>query len=44
MNEDYEESKLRRLAPVLGGVAVLMVLGVLGYAAVNSLGGTAPPQ
>ena len=44
MSEDYEESKLRRLAPVLGGIAVLMVLGVLGYAAVNSLGGTAPPQ
>ncbi|MEM7469042.1 MAG: TonB family protein [Pseudomonadota bacterium] len=44
MNEEDEDSKLKNLLPVFGGIGVLLVFGALGYAAINSLGGTAPPE
>ena len=44
MNEEDQDSKLKRLIPVLGGIGVVVVMAALGYAAVNSLGGTAPPK
>ena len=44
MNEEEQDSKIKRLIPVLGGISVVVVMAALGYAAVNSLGGTAPPK
>ena len=44
MSEIDDDSKLKKLTPIIGGLAMLVGLGALGYVAINSLGGTAAPE
>ena len=44
MSDIDDDSKIKKLAPVIGGVLMLVVIGAMGYAALNSLGGTAAPE
>lgn len=42
--EDEGDGFLRRYGPAIGGGALLILLGIGGYFAVQGLGGTAPPE
>ncbi|MGD9601211.1 MAG: energy transducer TonB [Gammaproteobacteria bacterium] len=42
--EEQEQSFWRRQAPLLGGIALLVLLGIGGYFAVKGLGGTGVPE
>lgn len=44
LQQEEDQSFWRRQGPIIGGVAVLVLLGVGGYFAVRGLGGTGMPE